>query len=183
MDKDLYESVIEPHHLDDGDIDDIHRYNNWYGVSVRHQLEVWARAKKNLGTGLIGQEMSSGYSDLDTAAGAALHTRSPLTPQAWVGQSAYPGSDPSVFLEHDQAVTKRWVSNFGMSEANKTAGFMLFAQEAGFRIATIQPRSLPTPFTKASNKPGRPLASRSKPDAEDSMQRKRGRDGCFHHQR
>jgi predicted TIM-barrel fold metal-dependent hydrolase len=143
--KGLYEEVIEAHHLDDGDIDDIHRYNNWYGMSsfVTNAL-FEPEMKKNLWhRPFIGQEMSSGYPDLDTGLPVLRYTRDLLTPQAWVGQSAYPGGDPAIFLEHHRAVTKRWAEQLRYQRGNRTAGFMLFAAECWFShsydAATVSP--------------------------------------------
>ena len=37
----LFRELLQPNGLDDGDIDDIHRYNNWYrAFVVRNQLAV-----------------------------------------------------------------------------------------------------------------------------------------------
>src|SRR5262249_22273371 len=64
-DADLYESVIKPGRFDDGDIDDLHRYNNWYGPSsFVTDAKFEAESKKNIWhRPLIGQEMSTGYPD------------------------------------------------------------------------------------------------------------------------
>jgi len=81
---------------------------------------------------LIGQEMSTGYPNLDTGLPVLRYTRDLVTPQAWVGQDAYPGSDPAVFLEHNRAVTKRWAEQVRFQRGDRTAGFMLFSAECWF---------------------------------------------------
>jgi hypothetical protein len=130
----LYNELLKPNEIDDGDADDLHRYNNWYGPSsfvtdAHFEKEV----KQNGGTRpLIGQEMSSGYPDLDTGLPVLRYTRDLLTPQAWVGPHAYPGSDPAIFLEHHRAVTKRWAERLRFERGANTAGFMLFAAECWF---------------------------------------------------
>lgn len=141
----LYNDVIKPNGIDDGDADDIHRYNNWYAPSsfvVDAKLE--KEVKNNGGTRpLIGQEMSSGYPDLDTGLPVLRYTRDLLTPQAWVGLHSYPGSDPAIFLEHHRAVTKRWAERLRFERGTNTAGFSLFATECWFAhsydTATIKP--------------------------------------------
>ncbi|MEK7856483.1 MAG: glycoside hydrolase family 2 TIM barrel-domain containing protein, partial [Acidobacteriota bacterium] len=96
----FYEETLKPHGIDDGDVDDIHRYRGWYGDSpfvVDTSNDI-----KNLTPDrpLIGQEISTGYPDLDTGLPVLRYTRDLLTPQAWVGKDSLPGSDPTIFLEH-----------------------------------------------------------------------------------
>jgi hypothetical protein len=148
-DPDLYESLLKPNGIDDGDLDDIHRYNNWYAPSsfvtdatFEKELQINGGRRP-----FIGQEMSTGYPDLDSGLPVLRYTRDLLTPQAWVGQHAYPGSDAAIFLEHHRAVTKRWaerlrferggstlhaMGNAGGVLPQGTAGFMLFATECWF---------------------------------------------------
>jgi len=78
---------LKPNGIDDGDADDIHRYNNWYAPSsFVTDAKLEKEVKNNAGTRpLIGQEMSSGYPDLDTGLPVLRYTRDLLTPQAWVG--------------------------------------------------------------------------------------------------
>ncbi|HVV01896.1 MAG TPA: glycoside hydrolase family 2 TIM barrel-domain containing protein, partial [Verrucomicrobiae bacterium] len=145
--KEIYQSIIEPNHLDDGDIDDIHRYNNWYAVSSfvtdsRFEAEM---KKSQWGRPFIGQEMSTGYPDLDTGLPVLRYTRDLLTPQAWIGESAYPGHDPAIFLEHQRAVTKRWAEQLRYQRGSHTAGFMLFATECWFSHSYDAARVKPYP--------------------------------------
>jgi hypothetical protein len=134
-DSDFYKTVLQPAGIDDGDIDDIHRYNNWYGPSSfvtdsKFETEMKKRARNRP---FIGQEMSTGYPDLDTGLPVLRYTRDLLTPQAWVGQYAYPGSDPAIFLEHHRAGTKRWAEQLRFQRSTNAAGFMLFAAECWFK--------------------------------------------------
>jgi len=142
-----YRSLLQPNGFDDGDVDDVHRYNNWYAPScfVNDSLfeselssNLWKRP-------FIGQEMSTGYPDLDTGLPVPRYTRDLLTPQAWVGQYAYPKSDPAIFLEHHRAVTKRWAEQLRYQRAGKTAGFMLFAAECWFSHSYDPARVQPYP--------------------------------------
>jgi hypothetical protein len=134
-DPEFYKTILQPAGIDDGDIDDIHRYNNWYGPSSfvtdsKFESEMKKRARNRP---FIGQEMSAGYPDLDTGLPVLRYTRDLLTPQNWVGQYAYPGSDPAIFLEHHRAVTRRWAEQLRFQRSTNTAGFMLFAAECWFK--------------------------------------------------
>ena len=140
---DFYQESLKPNNIDDGDVDDVHRYRGWYSDSpfvIDTNADI-----KNLTPGrpLIGQEMSTGYPDLDTGLPVLRYTRDLLTPQAWVGQDAYPGSEPAVFLEHNRAVTKRWAEQLRFQRGERTAGFLLFSNECWFAhsydAARVQP--------------------------------------------
>ncbi len=129
---DFYNETLKPNNIDDGDVDDIHRYRGWYSDSP-FVIEANADIKDlTPNRPLIGQEMSTGYPDLDTGLPVLRYTRDLMTPQAWVGQDAYPGSDPAVFLEHNRAVTKRWAEQLRFQRGERTAGFMLFSAECWF---------------------------------------------------
>ncbi len=144
----VYKELFQPNNLDDGDADDIHRYNNWYSASsFITDAKFEKEAKNNGGTRpLIGQEMSTGYPDLDTGLPVFRYTRDLLTPQAWIGNLAYRGNDPKWFLEHYRAVTKRWAERLRYERGDRTAGFMLFATECWFShsydAATVKPYSV-----------------------------------------
>jgi len=130
----LYSKVIAPNKIDDGDIDDIHSYKGWYADSpfvtdsnFDKELE-----KSKWNRPFIGQEMATGYPDLDTGLPVFTYTKNQRSPQAWVGVNAYPGSNPAIFLEHNRAVTKRWAEQLRFQRADKTAGFILFSAECWF---------------------------------------------------
>ena len=133
-DPEFYNESLKPNNIDDGDADDLHRYNNWYAPSSFVTDAKLEREVKNNGglRPLIGQEMSTGYPDLDTGLPVFRYTHDLVTPQAWVGNYSYPGSDPAIFLEHHRAVTKRWAERMRFERGTNTAGFMLFATECWF---------------------------------------------------
>lgn len=147
---DFYRETLKPNNIDDGDVDDIHRYRGWYSDSP-FVIDTMADIK-NLTPHrpLIGQEMSTGYPDLDTGLPVSRYTRDLLTPQAWVGQEAYPGSDPAVFLEHQRAVTKRWAEQLRFQRGERTAGFMLFSAECWFAHSYDARRVAPYPVYEAA---------------------------------
>ncbi|MEO6654795.1 MAG: glycoside hydrolase family 2 TIM barrel-domain containing protein [Pyrinomonadaceae bacterium] len=128
----FYNTTLKPSGVDDGDVDDIHRYRGWYTDSpfvVDTSADV-----KNLTQDrpFIGQEMSTGYPDLDTGLPVSRYTKDLVTPQAWVGRYAEAGNDPEVFLENNKAVSKRWAEQLRFQRGDKTAGFMLFSAECWF---------------------------------------------------
>ncbi|MDQ3132787.1 MAG: hypothetical protein M3Q99_18715, partial [Acidobacteriota bacterium] len=141
----LYSKVIQPNKFDDGDIDAIHSYKGWYAdspfVTDSNFDREMERSKWN--RPFIGQEMSTGYPDLDTGLPVFTYTKNQRSPQAWVGVHSYPGSNPAIFLEHHRAVTKRWAEQLRFQRADKTAGFILFANECwfshSFDTATVKP--------------------------------------------
>ncbi|MDQ3710813.1 MAG: hypothetical protein M3388_01130 [Acidobacteriota bacterium] len=141
----LYSKVIQPNKIDDGDIDAIHSYKGWYAdspfVTDSNFDREMERSKWN--RPFIGQEMSTGYPDLDTGLPVFTYTKNQRSPQAWVGVHSYPGSNPAIFLEHHRAVTKRWAEQLRFQRADKTAGFILFANECwfshSFDAATVKP--------------------------------------------
>jgi hypothetical protein len=150
-DPELYKKLYLPNGIDDGDADDLHRYNNWYGPSsFVTDAKLEKEVKKNGGTRpLIGQEMSTGYPDLDTGLPVLRYTRDLLTPQAWIGNFAYPGNDPKIFLEHHRAVTKRWAERLRFERGTNTAGFMLFAAECWFSHSYDAATAKPYPVLAA----------------------------------
>ncbi|HXG55426.1 MAG TPA: glycoside hydrolase family 2 TIM barrel-domain containing protein [Vicinamibacterales bacterium] len=153
----FYDGTLKPNGIDDGDADDIHRYRGWYSDSpfvIDTQADI-----KNLTPGrpLIGQEMSTGYPDLDTGLPVFRYTRDLVTPQAWVGQASYPGSDPAVFLEHHRAVTKRWAEQLRFQRGDRTAGFMLFSNECWFAHSYDARRVAPYPVYQSMREAWSPI--------------------------
>lgn len=166
-DAEFYESALKPAGIDDGDVDDVHRYNGWYansGFVVEPKFDPKGGSAGGAGSGggaggasgasgaaggarpLIGQEMATGYPDLDTGLPVLRYTRDLLTPQAWVGNFAYPGNDPAVFLDHHATVTKRWAEVLRTQRG--TAGFSLFSAECWFRHS-YAPDATPYPVYAA----------------------------------
>jgi hypothetical protein len=155
-DAEFYETTLKAAGIDDGDVDDMHRYNGWYAdspfvVDSKFDKEVKGNAGRRP---LIGQEMSSGYPDLDTGLPVLRYTRDLLTPQAWVGNLSYPGNDPAPFLAHHAAVTKRWAEQLrfqrcaGGDQGFRTAGFSLFSAECWYRHSYL-PEATPYPVYDA----------------------------------
>ncbi|MEO5803378.1 MAG: glycoside hydrolase family 2 TIM barrel-domain containing protein, partial [Verrucomicrobiota bacterium] len=155
----LYQELIKPNAIDDGDADDIHRYNNWYSASSFVMEAKFEKEAKNSGPNrpLIGQEMSTGYPDLDTGLPVFRYTRDLLTPQAWIGNLAYRGNDSKWFLEHNRAVTKRWAERLRYERGDRTAGFMLFATECWFSHSYDAATMKPYPVVEAMRQAFSPI--------------------------
>ncbi|HET8655366.1 MAG TPA: glycoside hydrolase family 2 TIM barrel-domain containing protein, partial [Longimicrobiaceae bacterium] len=158
-DPEFYERVLKPNGIDDGDLDDIHRYNGWYGDSNFVQDSKFEKEmERNRGTRpFIGQEMSSGYPNLDDGLPVAHYTRELAVPQAWVGYNAYPGSDPAVWLKHHRAVTKRWAEQLRFQRGDRTAGFMMFAAECWYSHSYDPDRVDPYPVYEAMQQAWAPV--------------------------
>jgi hypothetical protein len=150
-DPEFYETALKPAGIDDGDLDDIHRYRGWYAESpfVTDSLFETEMRRNRGQRPFIGQEMSSGYPDLDTGLPVLRYTRDILNPQSWVGEDAEPGHDPAIFLEHNRAVTKRWAEQLRFQRGNRTAGFLLFSAECWFRHSYDPNMVRPYPVVEA----------------------------------
>ncbi|MGI9036257.1 MAG: glycoside hydrolase family 2 TIM barrel-domain containing protein, partial [Pyrinomonadaceae bacterium] len=131
---DLYNKVIKPNNIDDGDLDDVHSYRGWYAESPFVSDSHFTKERKdaNFNRPFIGQEISTGYPDLDTGLPTFSYTKNQRSPQAWVGIYAYPGSDPKYFLEHQKIVTKRLAEQLRFQRGDDTSGFLLFSAECWF---------------------------------------------------
>jgi len=152
-DPEFFESVLRPAGIDDGDMDDIHRYFGWYAESpfINDSL-IRLRGHDRP---LIGQEMSTGYPDLDTGIPVARYLNDLLTPQAWVGEAAR--SKPAVFLEHHRAVTKRLAEHLRFRHHADTAGFLLFSAECWFANSYDPEKLAPYPVYQAAADAWAPL--------------------------
>lgn len=140
----FYEGKLKAAGVDDGDMDDLHSYRGWYAGSPFVQDTSWiARQCDYAGTRpIIGQEISSGYPDLDTGRPVEKYIQL-MVPQAWIGPDGEQDGDPAVFLEQQRAVTKRLAEQLRYERKDLTAGFMLFSSETWFRNSynpdTVQP--------------------------------------------
>jgi hypothetical protein len=98
-----------------------------------------------------------GDATVDTGLPVLRYTRDLVTPQAWVGQQAYQGSDPAIFLEHHRAVTKRWAEQLRFQRGTNTAGFLLFATESWFAHSYDPERVSPYPVYGAVREAWAPI--------------------------
>jgi hypothetical protein len=119
--------------IDDGDIDDIHAYINWYDYSIFKQFNgEFQKNNRNEGRPLISQEMSSGYSNNETGHPVRFYTQVHQTPQELVGDLAYEFSDPAYFLESQAFITGEQAEAYRRTN-DKAAGILHFALLSWFR--------------------------------------------------
>ncbi len=129
--------------IDDGDVDDIHMYPNWYDNSIFDQFKGEFQAKyKNEGRPLISQEMSTGYSNNETGHPVRFYTFVHQTAQALVGKYAYDYSDPAYFLNTHAFITRELAEAFRRTD-DQASGILHFASITWFRYVysadSIQP--------------------------------------------
>lgn len=143
--------------IDDGDVDDIHLYPNWYDNSIFDQFKGEFQAKyKNAGRPLISQEMSTGYSNNETGHPVRFYTFVHQTPQALVGKYAYDYSDPDYFL-HTHAFITRELAEALRRTDDQATGILHFASITWFRYVYSADSIQPYPVYYAMRKALQPL--------------------------
>jgi len=141
--EDAYQSIVERHGFDDGDIDDAHRYWGWYRGSAFSPFDGSFGDFHTSGRPLISQETSTGYPSNDDHP-----TRSYLfahhTPQAFVGDYAWEHQDPAIFTARQAMITKEIAEALRRTNRNEVAGIMHFAYLTWFTnvwdARTIRPK-------------------------------------------
>jgi hypothetical protein len=143
--------------IDDGDVDDIHMYPNWYDNSIFDQFKGEFQAKyKNEGRPLISQEMSTGYSNNETGHPVRFYTFVHQTPQALVGKYAYDYADPAYFLHTHAFITRELAEAFRRTD-DKATGIMHFASITWFRYVYSADSIQPYPVYYAMQRALQPL--------------------------
>jgi beta-galactosidase/beta-glucuronidase len=100
MGKDFMDSI------DDGDIDDIHQYTNWYDESIFDEFKGrFEKRYKTAGRPLISQEMSTGYPD-ETGHPTRFYTFVHQNPSSLVGKYAYAYQNPKWFMQVQSFISK-----------------------------------------------------------------------------
>ena len=143
--------------IDDGDVDDIHLYPNWYDNSIFDQFKGEFQTKyKNAGRPLISQEMSTGYSNNETGHPVRFYTFVHQTPQALVGKYAYDYSDPDYFLDTHAFITRELAEALRRTDDQAT-GILHFASITWFRYVYSADSIQPYPVYYAMQKALQPL--------------------------
>ena len=125
--KDFYATI------DDGDIDDVHAYINWYDYTVFKQFRgEFQGSNMNPGRPLISQEMSTGYPTSETGHATPFYTFVHQNPQVLVGNLAYEFADPKYFLQSQCFITKELAEALRRTN-DQAAGILHFALLTWFR--------------------------------------------------
>ena len=86
--------------IDDGDIDDMHGYYNWYDYSVfRFFNGEFQKQFKVADRPLISQEMSTGYPNNETGHPTRSYQLIHQNPYTLIGYESYDWADPASFLK------------------------------------------------------------------------------------
>ncbi len=112
--------------IDDGDIDDVHAYYNWYDYSIFAFFKgEFQQKNKNAGRPLISQEMSTGYTD-ETGHATRFYNYVHQNPESLAGKYTDEFSDPKYFMIPQAFITKELAEALRRSD-DKSAGILHFA--------------------------------------------------------
>lgn len=120
-------------HIDDGDIDDIHYYPNWYNSTLFKQFNgEFQKANKNTGRPLISQEMSTGYPNSESGHATRFYTMVHQNPASLIGDLGYEFSDPAYFLKVHSFITGEVAEALRRSN-DQVSGILHFALLTWFK--------------------------------------------------
>lgn len=119
--------------IDEGDIDDMHAYYNWYDYSLfRFFNGEFQKNFKTPGRPLISQEMSTGYPNNETGHPTRSYQLIHQNPQSLVGYESYDFADPKSFLTVQSFITGELAEALRRSN-DEASGIMHFALLTWFR--------------------------------------------------
>ncbi len=119
--------------IDDGDIDDVHAYFNWYDHTLFKQFNgEFQRAYKNDSRPLISQEMSTGYPNNETGHPTRSYMIMHQNPESLIGYESYDFANPESFLKTHAFITGELAEALRRSN-EKASGFIHFALLTWFR--------------------------------------------------
>lgn len=119
--------------IDDGDIDDMHGYYNWYDYSLFHFFNgEFQKRFKVAGRPLISQEMSTGYPNNETGHPTRSYQLIHQNPYTLIGYESYDWADPSSFLKAQAFITGELAEALRRSN-DQASGIMHFALMTWFR--------------------------------------------------
>lgn len=140
-----YETVVKPEGIDDGDVDDVHRYFGWYNESFFHYYDGEFNYLVTPGRPLISQEMATGYPNNDDGHPVRFYLFKHYTPQALVGDYAYENSDPGIFLKRQAFMTKELAETLRRTSHNAVAGILYFSYFTWFQTPWLADEIKPWP--------------------------------------
>ncbi|MGL2993351.1 glycoside hydrolase family 2 protein [Flavobacterium sp. TSSA_36] len=119
--------------IDDGDIDDDHKYINWYDYSIFKQFKgEFQKNAYNEGRPLISQEMSTGYPNAETGHATRFYNLVHQNPQSLIGYQSYEFGNPQAFLNVNAFITGELAEALRRSN-DKASGILHFALLTWFR--------------------------------------------------
>ena len=119
--------------IDDGDIDDMHAYYNWYDYSLfRFFNGEFQKRFKMVDRPLISQEMSTGYPNNETGHPTRSYQLIHQNPQSLIGYECYDFSNPQSFLNVQAFITGELAEALRRSN-DQASGIMHFALLTWFR--------------------------------------------------
>lgn len=119
--------------IDDGDIDDVHAYINWYNNTLFNQFNgEFQRQFKCADRPLISQEMSTGYPGNETGHPTRFYQLVHQNPQTLVGYQAYDWANPEAFLKVQSFITGELAEALRRSN-DQGSGILHFALLTWFR--------------------------------------------------
>ncbi len=129
--------------IDDGDIDDDHKYVNWYDNSIFKQFNgEFQRDAYTPGRPLISQEASSGYPNGETGHATRFYNLVHQTPQSLIGNQSYEFGNPKAFLDVQSFITGEIAEAYRRTN-EKASGILHFALLTWFRsvydVKNIEP--------------------------------------------
>lgn len=131
--------------IDDGDIDDVHSYINWYNHTIFKQFKgELQRDFKMPDRPLISQEMATGYPNNETGHPTRFYTLTHHNPQSWVGEQAYAFGNPEYFLQAQSFITGELAEALRRSN-DKGSGTIHFALLTWFRSVYDKENITPHP--------------------------------------
>ncbi|MDR0413621.1 MAG: glycoside hydrolase family 2, partial [Dysgonamonadaceae bacterium] len=143
--------------IDDGDIDDVHSYINWYDHCIFKQFNgEFQRDHKNEGRPLISQEMSTGYPNNETGHPTRFYTLVHQNPQALVGYEAYAFGNPEAFLKVQSFITGELAEALRRSN-DRGSGILHFALLTWFRTVYDAENMEPYPTYYAMQRALQPI--------------------------
>jgi beta-galactosidase len=120
--------------IDDGDIDDDHKYINWYDYTVFKFFKGEFQKKANPGRPLISQELSTGYPNAETGHATRFYNLVHQNPQSLIGYQSYEFGNPQAFLNVNSFITGELAEALRRT-GDKMAGVLHFALLTWFRNA------------------------------------------------
>jgi len=142
--------------VDDGDIDDVHGYYNWYDYSLFRFFDGEFQSRKMPLRPLISQEMSTGYPNNETGHPTRSYQLIHQNPMSLVGYEGYDWCDPSAFL-HTQAFVTKELAEAIRRTCPEASGVMHFSYMTWFRQCYDAEKIEPYPTYYALQKALQPV--------------------------